>query len=98
MWQLTVILAKCAAFTCTSLSLPLSEYGMSRSATLVLAYIMKCNRMALSQAMDFVKERKPDIRLVVYILRIEDMCGIGYYFILSLSLSLSDLMVGSCSS
>lgn len=49
------------------LSLPLSEYGMSRSATLVLAYIMKCNRMALSQAMDFVKERKPGIRLVVHV-------------------------------
>lgn len=72
MWQLTVILAKCATFTCTSLSLPLSEYGMSRSAAMVLACIMKRNKVALSQAMDFVKERKPDIRLVVCILRIED--------------------------
>ena len=42
--------------------------------------------MALSQAMDFVKERKPDIRLVVYILRI---CVELAIILFSLSLSFS---------
>lgn len=40
-----------------------SEYGISRSATMVLAYVMKTEKLTLKQALEQVKERKPDIRL-----------------------------------
>lgn len=39
-----------------------SEYGISRSATIVLAYVMQSKKLSLSSALEFVKERKPDIR------------------------------------
>ena len=39
-----------------------SEYGISRSATMVLAYLMKKRKMTYYEALDLVKERKHDIR------------------------------------
>lgn len=42
-----------------------SEHGMSRSATIVLAYLMKKKRMTFTDSLAFLKDKKPDIRLIV---------------------------------
>lgn len=46
-----------------------SEYGISRSATVVLAYLMKVKNWSLNQALEFLKEKKPDVRLVPVVLK-----------------------------
>jgi dual specificity phosphatase 12 len=38
------------------------EYGISRSATIVLAYIMKTRKLTLKEAIEHIKDKKPDIR------------------------------------
>ena len=39
-----------------------SEYGISRSATMVLAYVMKAEKLTFKQALEQVQVKKPDIR------------------------------------
>ena len=46
-----------------------SEYGISRSSTVVLAYLMKIKNWSLNPALEFLKERKPDVRLVPVVLK-----------------------------
>ena len=46
-----------------------SEYGISRSATVVLAYLMKIKNWSFNQALEFLKEKKPDVRLVPVVLK-----------------------------
>ena len=46
-----------------------SEYGISRSATVVLAYLMKVKNWSLNQALEFLKEKKPDVRSVPVVLK-----------------------------
>ena len=40
-----------------------STYGQSRSATIVLAYVMRAMNMTCDDAMTIVMKQKPDIRL-----------------------------------
>ena len=40
----------------------LSQYGISRSATVVVAYLMKSEKLSFSQALEQLREKKPDVR------------------------------------